>query len=612
MTFRLSSMLLLPSLLLVASGCERTAGNADDAHSPATQPAAATQPTLPDVDTTALSPGLQERISQVRASLAGEGDTAWRAVELGSLYYAHGFPDASVDCFEYALQLEPEEFKWWYALARAHEALENTGPAVAAYENALSFQSDYLPARIRLAALLLATDPERAQELFTQVIAMEPRSPAAELGLGHCARQAGNLKDAVAHYQAALEAMPTYAPAHAALADVLAEQGKTEQAVQHRQQAGDRDDAVIPAMDPLEGVLLRTGLDREALLNIANFYVEQGGLAEAEELLVDALLVDEQNVDTRHAYGRLLGMQGKFTAATEEFQRVLERDPTHVTSKVDLAYTLLRLEEPQVQRAAALLTEVLDQQPGNLRALEQYGMLMADQGRIADAEQRIDAALATAPDTASAFLRAAQLLAEIGSMQKSLANTQHALELDPEYAPAYHHLGLLRNDAGDDEAARAAWKEALRIQPRYLQPRLALVALAVKYDDYVRVEELLREGVRRTPEDAVLVNAYGWLLATCPDPTVRNPDEAVKWARKANELAQYEDFEFLDTLAAAYAAQGEFEQARRWIAQAIDLARKAGQEAIVDEFMLRQTLYEDEQPYVQQPRPRTNKDAADD
>lgn len=72
--------------------------------------------------------------------------------------------------------------------------------------------------------------------------------------------------------------------------------------------------------------------------------------------------------------------------------------------------------------------------------------------------------------------------------------------------------------------------------------------------------------------DASHVNAcnnLAWLLATCPDDSVRRPSEAVRLAVQACKLTKWSSPGELDTLAAACAAAGEWLDASRWQQAAI-------------------------------------------
>ena len=68
-------------------------------------------------------------------------------------------------------------------------------------------------------------------------------------------------------------------------------------------------------------------------------------------------------------------------------------------------------------------------------------------------------------------------------------------------------------------------------------------------------------------------------------------------AEQACELTNHRVAAYLDTLAAAYAAAGQFDNAVTTAEQAIDLARSAGQPRVVSEIEARLELYRAGHPY---------------
>jgi hypothetical protein len=52
-----------------------------------------------------------------------------------------------------------------------------------------------------------------------------------------------------------------------------------------------------------------------------------------------------------------------------------------------------------------------------------------------------------------------------------------------------------------------------------------------------------------------------WVFATCPKAELRDGKKAVEYAERACKLTEYKEATFLDTLAAAYAENGQIEQA---------------------------------------------------
>src|SRR5262249_28344696 len=100
-----------------------------------------------------------------------------------------------------------------------------------------------------------------------------------------------------------------------------------------------------------------------------------------------------------------------------------------------------------------------------------------------------------------------------------------------------------------------------------------------------------RAAVQQAPDDAAALNDLAWLLACCPRDDLRRPEEAVELATKAFEMRG--DATTLDTLAAALAAAGRFEEAVQRQREAVE---KADELAKAD-FGVRLALYEAGQPY---------------
>src|SRR5262245_41645232 len=63
--------------------------------------------------------------------------------------------------------------------------------------------------------------------------------------------------------------------------------------------------------------------------------------------------------------------------------------------------------------------------------------------------------------------------------------------------------------------------------------------------------------IEHNPKDAVNFNNLAWLLATCPDPTIRVPSRAVDLAKKAVELAPKEG-NYWNTLGVAQYRAGDY------------------------------------------------------
>ena len=102
--------------------------------------------------------------------------------------------------------------------------------------------------------------------------------------------------------------------------------------------------------------------------------------------------------------------------------------------------------------------------------------------------------------------------------------------------------------------------------------------------------------MQKFPTEAQPFNDCAWLLATGTKDSVRNGQRAVELASQACQLTEYKDSGYLDTLAAAFAEKGQFDQALKWQEEAV---KAAGQEPaeIQADLKSRIDLYKQNKPY---------------
>ncbi len=90
-----------------------------------------------------------------------------------------------------------------------------------------------------------------------------------------------------------------------------------------------------------------------------------------------------------------------------------------------------------------------------------------------------------------------------------------------------------------------------------------------------RTMEELQQELTRRPDSIDVLNNLAWILATAPHASMRNADEAIRLAEKADGLAKGTNIALLDTLSVAYASANRFEKAQATAQRAIGLAEKS-------------------------------------
>jgi serine/threonine protein kinase len=262
---------------------------------------------------------------------------------------------------------------------------------------------------------------------------------------------------------------------------------------------------------------------------------------------------------------RQLGATDK---ALESYRKGLElrealakSDPTNVKAQEDLSYSyyviggaLERSKDPAQARVPFEESLAIDRRLSQLlpTSVSARREVAAGCKRLSDLCQRIK-------DWPAAVSYAHQVL-EHARVAQEMAGKSQPFQWD--FVSTFATLGETQQGAGQIKEARQSFEEGIKIEPNSTR--------------------LLRD--------------LAWLLATSSDNSARDGRRAAELATKACELSEWKDPVCLDTLAAACAEAGQFEDAVRWQKKALEHpeAFPGGEFA---EGKLRLTLYESGKPY---------------
>ncbi|MCF7956734.1 MAG: hypothetical protein K9M75_13105, partial [Phycisphaerae bacterium] len=99
------------------------------------------------------------------------------------------------------------------------------------------------------------------------------------------------------------------------------------------------------------------------------------------------------------------------------------------------------------------------------------------------------------------------------------------------------------------------------------------------------------------PQRSEVLNNLAWLRAVYNGRNSFDPSKAVKHALKACELTQYKKANYIDTLAIAYAANGDFSKAVEMEKRAIEIANLSKQQNLIENFQKHLSLFKKSKPY---------------
>ena len=181
----------------------------------------------------------------------------------------------------------------------------------------------------------------------------------------------------------------------------------------------------------------------------------------------------------------------------------------------------------------------------------------------------------------------------------ALARYQEAVAIDPEHGRANALLGQALVALDRALEARPYLEVALREQPGNARVHAALASVASAEGKLMEAVEHNREALRLEPTLPSARNNLAWLLATSPGVSVRDPADALRLAEGLRNETREPTADLLDTLAAAYAAAGRFDEAIRSAEQAVALAEAEGAFARAQTIRRRISNYRSRTPYIE-------------
>ena len=312
----------------------------------------------------------------------------------------------------------------------------------------------------------------------------------------------------------------------------------------------------------LAALTLRMFAAEETLLDQGEAALQREAYDEAIAVFDGLLRAEPTNVKAYIGRGRCYDGKKDTARALADYTEALRIEPK---SKIALLYRYRDyLLQDEDEKALADINRVIELEPSDaashLARARTYRFLKNYAAALADVEQ----ATLLGQKRAEILEVRAEILANAKSYQEAIDDYSAAIGMNGKEADYFYQRGWLHGKTG-------RYREAI--------------------DD-------LREAIRLKKDDGVYCNDLAWTLATCRDKNFFDGAKAVELATRACELTSWQKPELLDTLAAASARAGDFENAMRWQAKALELNKKGDN---VEAYRERLAQYGRKEAYTQKP-----------
>jgi tetratricopeptide (TPR) repeat protein len=332
---------------------------------------------------------------------------------------------------------------------------------------------------------------------------------------------------------------------------------------------------------------------------LATTLQSQGERQESERLYREALRLNTRLVGSLNNLSILLRARGEFTEATKFQQMAVNEHPKWGLMRRNLGSALIQEKRPT--EAIEAFREAVRLDPNDLEAKFNMGLVYSEylggKDNLEEAARHFQELIQKQPGFVEAHFSLGNAYYRLGKMDEAAQAYNRTLQLAPNHAKAANNLASIFSSRKQIPEAIALYKRAMVADPTYIESGRNLAEALTASGSYAEAAQVWRELITRKGDDLQSIFRLSWLLATCPDATVRRAFEARDLALKGIALSGSKEGALFDSLAAAQAHLGNFKEAEQAARQAVELsqANPASQALILK----RLELYSDGKSYVE-------------
>ena len=252
------------------------------------------------------------------------GDTQQR-FWMGYAYEKKGMVANAMREYHAVIEDRPDHQNALLSLANLYNAKAQHADAIELYHQYLRFYPQTVPTRFLLGNTYLGTQLyQEAIAVYSDLVPLQPQWAVLHGRLGYAYLMAGQPQRAVQAYRRTLDLQPDSSLVRYQLARLYQETGEIDAAEKECRILLDQE----PENPQYHTLLANLLIKREGVEKGANPLSRSPQLLEAEDLLLQAVGLDANSVQTRWSLGLLLARQKRYREAIEHFEKILLLSPT--------------------------------------------------------------------------------------------------------------------------------------------------------------------------------------------------------------------------------------------------------------------------------------------
>jgi Flp pilus assembly protein TadD len=316
------------------------------------------------------------------------------------------------------------------------------------------------------------------------------------------------------------------------------------------------------------------------------------------DLWKSAVAQAPNNPRAHHNYAYNLSEAGFLDEALRQYAITIDLAPNIAIFQSNYGVLLGRVG--RYQEALDHLRRAVQLDPKDPRYFINLGGVLWNKGSVDSAVICFEEASKVDPRAALPYTAMASIVLAKGQTTKALDLAGKAIALEPFNPLCRFILGAIYLKIGDHPQARASFQSAISLD---LNPAKTASNAGWVYHEYNWDKEaiaFLRQSMVLDPGLVESQVRLAWILATCPDDSVRNGAEALAIAEKLLNSQPFRSPKLLDLLAVSLGEMGRFPEARAALREAVAQS-KDHKESWLPDLEKRLALFERDQPFREYP-----------
>lgn len=316
----------------------------------------------------------------------------------------------------------------------------------------------------------------------------------------------------------------------------------------------------------------------------------------------ESIRLNPNSAKTYDSRASIYNKLGKRTNALNDMNTAIKLDPNSATRYNNRAVLLAGIS----RRSEAIkdYTNAIRLNPKKAIYYKNRGLSYKKIKKYDLAIKDFDTAIQLVPTYADAFTKRGDSYYSQNNYAAALKDYQKSLEIDPKDTYTNYRVGLIHQNQNQFKQAIQNYNTAIKLNPKYRSAYRSRGICYRKLGHYSQALQDFNKAIEISPKYTSAYRSRAWLRSTASDPNFIDLKKAKADLVQAEKLSSKKNWQLYQSLAALYAAEGNFNKAIEANKKSLTLQKAVPnmRKSLIQQSENRLKQYEQHKPYREIPQ----------